>query len=582
MAFLKKPLLGPIVGHTTETSSKLWIAAYGIHDSDDIDASKRTIGVIGLVDENGKVPPENIWYFRMKRCYHRTGYFDVGKQVGLWQGKKKPDNLKAVPLKPDTHYQARLAYIELDTTNEEPDDENSEKVSAKLPPASSWEVELNLKKNITYVTANFKTQPKTAARAEDLSLLLGSCRYTAYKSLDGRSDQIFRPMYEKHSDVDMVMMVGDQIYSDYLSRYVPFKANTYQEYEERYHTNFGTPYFRQLVSNIPTYMILDDHEIEDNWTSDRLYNFSFFDNKRALFTNAMMAYRSYQWIHGPMASDSLLCNRTLMSGSPAFDVARAEPLYYDFSCCGYPFFVLDTRTTRYKNSEADPAKENIDLHDNYIIGRPSFNPADPGQQERLCAWLIHSQRIYGNRPKFIVSSTVFAPNPVNTVGSGSSGDRKKNASDSWAAFPDTRELILTTISENQVKNVIFLSGDIHCGVMAKMEIKHSSLPTLNAWSIVSSPFYWPLESFEGNTADYVNDSTDARTLDTFAPQNSDISMDYRAWGFVQENNFARINVLADTCELEVQYFGSDGSSHEKLDANNRKIKVAERLTLERW
>lgn len=582
MAFLKKPLLGPIVGHTTEESCKLWIAAYGIHDMNDIDASKRTIGVIGLVDKNGNVPPENIWYFRMKRCYHRTGYLNMGKDVGLWRDQKEFRSLKAAVLLPDTVYQARMAYIELDTTDEEPDDEYSERVSAKLPPTSSWVTELNLKRNVTYVTANFKTQPRASARAGNMSLLLGSCRYSANGFLDGCSDQIFRPMYERNQDVNMVLMVGDQIYSDYLSRFSPIKTNTYKEYEERYHTNFGTPYFAKLVSNIPTYMILDDHEIEDNWTSDRLYNFTLFENKRALFTNAMMAYRSYQWIHGPMATDSLLCNRNLMGSGRAISPAKAEPLYYDFLCCGYPFFVLDTRTTRFKNSVADPGQENADLSDNFIIGRPSLNEADPGQQERLCAWLIHTQRIYGNRPKFIVSSTVFAPNPVNTVGTGARGDRKKDASDSWAAFPQTRERILSTISENQVKNVIFLSGDIHCGVMAKMEIRHQSQPTVNAWSIVSSPLYWPLESFEGNAADYVNDSTDLRTQDTFSPANSDISMDYFAWSFVQENNFARINVLAESGELEVQYFDSDGMPHERLDAQNRKTRSAEKLKLENW
>jgi hypothetical protein len=70
--------------------------------------------------------------------------------------------------------------------------------------------------------------------------------------------------------------------------------------------------------------------------------------------------------------------------------------------------------------------------------------------------------------------------------------------------------------------------------MAKMEIRHQSQPTVNAWSIVSSPLYWPLESFEGNAADYVNDSTDLRTQDTFSPANSDISMDYFGVEFCSE------------------------------------------------
>ena len=38
-------------------------------------------------------------------------------------------------------------------------------------------------------------------------------------------------------------------------------------------------------------MILDDHEIEDNWSQDRIRR----DAKYQLFTIAIDAYLSYQW-----------------------------------------------------------------------------------------------------------------------------------------------------------------------------------------------------------------------------------------------------------------------------------------------
>ena len=77
------------------------------------------------------------------------------------------------------------------------------------------------------------------------------------------------------------------------------------------------------MQRLSTYMILDDHEIEDNWSQDRMRRSA----KHQLFTIAVDAYLSYQWSHGP---------RTW-----------GRRLYYRFDCGGLPFFVFDTRTQRF-------------------------------------------------------------------------------------------------------------------------------------------------------------------------------------------------------------------------------------------
>src|ERR1700730_14893499 len=96
-------------------------------------------------------------------------------------------------------------------------------------------------------------------------------------------DSIFGPM-QKHLDraaaagdrsdlpaARFSLMVGDQIYADALNRFIPIdRADTYLEFQERYQPAFGSPNMRRLLRTAPTYMILDDHDIEDNWTQDRL------------------------------------------------------------------------------------------------------------------------------------------------------------------------------------------------------------------------------------------------------------------------------------------------------------------------
>ena len=82
MSTLRKPALGPIVGHTTHNSCRLWIAASDAQDEEDIAEDRRTIGVIGVVT-NGKVDPGSIAYFRLRREYDRTGTFNLGVDVSF-------------------------------------------------------------------------------------------------------------------------------------------------------------------------------------------------------------------------------------------------------------------------------------------------------------------------------------------------------------------------------------------------------------------------------------------------------------------------------------------------------------------
>src|SRR5690606_19440545 len=109
-----KPAVGPIIGHTTSNSCRLWIAAgdTGL-TADGMQESVRTIGVIGVFDDKRQlVPPEHIYYFRLKREYDRTGSFNLGKDVSLWADEKDKGN--AYKLKPDTRYRVRFSTISLD------------------------------------------------------------------------------------------------------------------------------------------------------------------------------------------------------------------------------------------------------------------------------------------------------------------------------------------------------------------------------------------------------------------------------------------------------------------------------------
>lgn len=555
MGQLRPPGLGPIVGHTTDKSCRLWIRAGDPEDQGvKLASERRTIGVAAVTRENGKAVPKDkrqVFYFRLHREYDRTGTIDLGAESGIG-GSAAPRPLKAA-----TDYEARVGTLTLDDPYRDDANIPSTTISDFLPKADPgiwWDELMALREN--RAVATFRTFRKVAPdKSGALSFVIGSCRYPGFLWKLKEADQIFGPLLKealgkapgaRRGAVDFVLMAGDQIYADMLNRSVPLgRADTYDEFQERYLTAFGSRNMRKLLSSVPTYMILDDHEIEDNWHQDRIAQAA----PRRIFNMAMNAYMSYQWSHSA---------RTFLPW-----------LYYLFDCDAYPFFVLDTRTQRYIDDVEDS------LEDNNLLGRPSRGHGEPSQLERLLAWLEICQKERGDLPKFIVSSSVFAPNPMAArtgrlgepqlkVGEGKLIDAM-NDSDSWPAFPGTRREILRTIIDHKIQNVVFLSGDIHCSNVAQMRITRKNRDLgLKAFSITSSAFYWPFPFADGAPSNFVHDSTHKDERDSFLISEDEI-MDYTAWNFTQEDNFCRVDLDRKKATLMVCPYDYEGNAIHARD-----------------
>ncbi len=507
---LRSPVLGPIVGHTTSTTVNIWIRG---SDSDD----NRTVGVAALFLGNAC---QKTKYFRLKREYDRTG-------VVIFEG-----------LHPNTAYAVKTGILILETLNPDENLEDNE-IFNQLPPAEGWLQQLQgLPEE---ASARFSTFSN--AIENNISFVFGSCRYPGLLWLKKKADKIFGSILQRiinpkagEKVPKLFLMVGDQIYADTLPKDLGIDvADTEAEFRERYSSAFGAPNTRALLSHIPTYMILDDHEIENNWVMGRLHS---SPEKRLLFNMAIKSYLSYQWVHGPKNFGNYL--------------------YYSFEAQGFPFFVLDERTQRIRDDD------DTDLTDNHLLGRPGKGTEYKGQIDIVCDWLIEQQTRQGDRPKFIVSASVFVPNEVTTT----KGNLQKSKDDSWAAFPNTRKQLLQTIIEHNIQNVVFLSGDIHCSNVAQMEFVNSQgvKSNLVAFSVTSSAFYWPYPFADGNPLDYVHDSD--KENDNF-DINFEWKMKYKAWNFQQDDNFTQVDMDWNQKKLTVRTFDKDG---KQLDLSVLNLK----------
>jgi alkaline phosphatase D len=162
----------------------------------------------------------------------------------------------------------------------------------------------------------------------------------------------------------------------------------------------------------------------------------------------------------------------------------------------------------------------------------------------------------------------------------SNADRR-DTSDSWAAFPRTRQTIVEHIVRHGIQNVVFLTGDIHCSNIARLTFQSESGADsgLIAYDITSSAFYWPFPFADGDPNNYVHDSMAPDQYDVFPYRGG--AMHYTAWGFTQEDNFCRIDIDRQASGLTVRYFDRGGDILTVSDQSGQETN-ANRLLLAPW
>ena len=399
---LVKPLtVGPIVGATTPDTVRIW----GRGELERIQSGpRRCFGIARIRSQNGRYSAPK--FFKMNPNFDLTGIVIFNN------------------LNPQERYNYQIGWFFSDL---EPDE-----LSAR---DFDWE------KIATYHFTTAKAQED-----EPISFVFGSCRYLLRlfggSFFDNRGDKTFRSILEQISGgrpLDQIMMLGDQIYADDLN--ILSNDKTLDEYYGRYRDAFSQPHIRELMSQTPTYMTLDDHEIEDNWPAD-----SSDRDWMVKYPAAIHAYQTYQISHSPLFEVS----GDRITGVP-------DHFWYQFSNGCADFFVTDCRTERYLAT---------DIAEREIISQE--------QMEALQNWLTDGS----GRIKFMLSSVPVFP------------ESKASNDDKWGGFPTQRSELLDLIREEKIPRVVFLSGDVHSTFSCEL-VSRPKTPNFKIISLTSSPYFWP-------------------------------------------------------------------------------------------
>ena len=448
--------LGPIVGATTAREVRIW--GRGAHVPTPA-GPRRCLGVARIREAGAEFGPPVP--FKLNSNFDLTGVVVFGG------------------LKQDTAYDYQVGYLFPE---------------AESPDPASTPLDWSEASSSSFRSGSSDPQ---APR----SFILGSCRYLLRflgSWFDGRGDKTFGSVLKQVKDgtpTHALLMVGDQIYADDL-RFVSPDSRT-QEYFSRYRDAFGQPYIRELMGRVPSYMTLDDHEIEDNWPASATRQ-----DWIVKYPAAIHAYQIYQLSHSPLFR--LKDEGRYIDGVP-------DKLWYTFADGCADFFVMDARTERLLSADGSG--------DEMVSRR---------QLDALKAWLADGS----GRVKFVVSSVPFFP------------DTASPDADKWSRFGSQRDEIIDHIVRQDVRKAVFLSGDIHCSLSAAL--RGAGTTRGKILSVISSGFFWPYPHSGG------------RSLQLAGPfRSGPHRFEVVESGPVHAtDNFTRVSAYPD--RIEVQVYGRKG------------------------
>jgi len=452
-----KPTVGPIIGHTTTNHARIFLR--------------------GNI-QNGALVFAGIRYRRVG-----DERWTKGKFAKLDISRDMSDVIALNNLNEDTEYEYQAGWF------------------SPMSPVHTVETVQELP--LQWPREIYRVRTRSSKANLPRAYIVGSCRYlrmtAGIASAPHLGDRIFASMTKLAEraapPISATLMTGDQIYVDDLNRIAPDRD--YNEILAKYRAAFSQPNISKLMAGTPTYMILDDHEIEDNWPANKGKNDSY------LYKNAMAAYELYQTSHSP--AHPLLADGQVDR--------KLQQYWYQFTEGDIEWFVTDSRTRR-----------NLSADDRRIL--------DEEQESALIKWLIHSPA----RVKFVVTSVMFYP------------DRKLNGEDAWKAFPEQRLRLLETIRTHRVQNVIFVSGDVHGSLTSRLT--HSEDSGFNVHTIVSSPLCNSKLLPYARESTFILDQPLARTA----------AGEYRhelTSKVVSQDNFA--HVVVEAAQVRVNYHDRDGA-----------------------
>jgi alkaline phosphatase D len=272
-------------------------------------------------------------------------------------------------------------------------------------------------------------------------------------------------------DIDFVIHLGDYIYEDGTSggrvrQHVPAsEIMTLDDYRNRYAQYRGDANLQAAHAKFPFIVTWDDHEVEDNYAGDvskdnrdadptnnlspadfrarrgRAYKAYFehmpLDPRLRLNGASARLFRRFDW--GRLAQFHVLDTRQLRSGQPCGGVKDLLPPVGDdlVIACG---------------EESNPAAT--------MTGAAQENWLFDGLRRSKSRWNVIAQQVMMAAVDFGPGAARFDPRLV--------GLQIRNV-DAWDGYVTARNRLLGGVEDEEIANLVVLSGDIHSSWVADLK-----------------------------------------------------------------------------------------------------------------
>jgi len=224
-----------------------------------------------------------------------------------------------------------------------------------LPPGASTPYQVHLDRVRAWPDDDSRFPPsriRTLAPGRTMRLLFGSCRYASPRgeatsgkfgvdALDAFAERMARAPGDAWPDA--LLLLGDQVYADEtsprtaarirrrrdVSRSPGTQVANFEEYTTLYQESWTDPQVRWLLSNLPSSMIFDDHDVHDDWNTsaawrDEMGRTGWWPER---IVGGLISYWVYQHL-GNLHPDALAADELYQRVRAATD---GEPLLREFA-----------------------------------------------------------------------------------------------------------------------------------------------------------------------------------------------------------------------------------------------------------
>jgi alkaline phosphatase D len=355
-------------------------------------------------------------------------------------------------------------------------------IADTLEPGNIYEYEVyvNGKKEKFGFKTKFKTQKlwKWRTAAPDFSFLMGSGAYINETEYD-RPGKPYGGDYKIYN----AMAVTGADFMLWLGDNVYLREADWDSWTgivHRYTQARQTPELRKFIASMHNYAILDDHDFGPN-DSDR----SFWNKNKTL--------KAFE----------------LFWANPSYGVGEIKGAITSFEYADCEFYLLDNRSYRNPNKRVEENKTELG--------------------EDQIQWLFDKLSSTYAQFKFVV------------MGGQLLSTSKEYESYSNHGFDGERQRIIDFIQQNNIKNVVFLTGDVHFSEVSVL--KQEGKPTI--WDITSSPLN------SGANTNAISQKNELRIPESV----------------IMQRNYTEIKVVGDKehRHLEINYYDVDGKKLYNID-----------------